>query len=65
MSKFYFAVKDGAYNTETGMHEEAGMCVEVHGDLDEDIISFIERKYPVYAGRLRPLTEEEYMRDYD
>lgn len=64
MSKFYFAVKDGAYDPETGIHEEAGMSVEVTGDLDEDIISFVERHYPVYAGRLRPLTEEEYMRDY-
>lgn len=64
MSKFYFAVKDGAYNPETGMHDEAGMSVEVTGDLGEDIISFVERHYPVYAGRLRPITEEEYKRDY-
>lgn len=64
MSKYYFAVKDGAYNPETGTHDEAGMSVEVTGDLDEDIISFVVRHYPEYAGRLRPLTEEEYMRDY-
>lgn len=65
---FYFAVKDGCVNPETGETDEAGLRLstcDVEGiDSADDAIRFIEKQIPAYAGRLRQITEEEYLRDY-
>lgn len=66
MSKrFYFAIKDGCYDPETGETDEAGLCVGFDGpDAPEDVMAFAEQLLPCYAGRLRQITEEEYLRDF-
>ena len=66
MSKrFYFAIKDGCYDPETGETDEAGLCVGFDGpDAPEDVMAFAEQQLPYYAGRLRQITEEEYLRDF-
>lgn len=65
---FYFAVKDGCVDPETGETDEAGLRLstcDVEGiDSADDAIRFVEKQLPVYAGRLRQITEEEYLRDY-
>ena len=66
MSKYYFAVKDGSYDPQTGETDEAGMVVDVEGfDRVEDVESFVISKMPNFADRLRPITKEEYERDYE
>ena len=66
MSKrFYFAIKDGCYDPETGETDEAGLCVGFDGpDAPEDAIRLAEQQLPCYAGRLRQITEEEDLRDF-
>lgn len=65
IKRFYFAVKDGCYDPETGEHDEAGMAVKFdEKDMPKDVTAFVEQHFPCYAGRLRHITEEEYMRDY-
>ena len=62
---FYFAVKDCTYNPETGERGDAGMMVSKDGIEDaEEMQAFVEQELPCYKGRLRQITEEEYMRDY-
>ena len=62
---FYFAVKDGGYDPETGERSEAGMMVSSDGIEDADEMqAFVEQELPCYKGRLRQITEEEYLRDY-
>ena len=45
MSKhFYFAIKDGCYDPETGETDEAGLCVGFDGpDAPEDVMAFAEQ----------------------
>jgi hypothetical protein len=65
MGKFYFAVKDGAYDPETGERYDAGMMVSADGIEDaEEMQAFVEQELPSFKGRLRQITEEEYIRDY-
>ena len=66
MSKrFYFAIKDGCYDPETGETDEAGLCVGFDGsDAPEDVMAFAEQQLPCYAGRMRQITEEAYLRDF-
>ena len=65
---FYFAVKDGCVNPETGETDEAGLRLstcDIEGiDSADDAIHFVEKQIPAYAGRLRQITEEEYLRDF-
>ena len=65
MGKYYFALKDGTYNPETGEYSEAGIMVKINIDdlTPEEAQAFVEDKLP-YKGRLRMISEEEYMRDY-
>ncbi len=65
MSKrFYFAI-NGCYDPETGETDEAGLCVGFNGpDAPEDVMAFAEQQLPCCAGRLRQITEEEYLRDF-
>lgn len=54
-----------ATTPETGEHDEAGLCITLRGtDMPQDVVAFVEQQMPYYAGRLRHITEEEYMRDY-
>lgn len=63
--KFYFAVADGCYDPETGETDEAGMSVAADElETPEAIIAFVEQQVPSLAGRLRQISEEEYLRDY-
>lgn len=63
---FYFAVKDGTVNTETGEKDEAGMVVKTTEEMTTDeMIQMLECKLPCYKGRIRPITKEEYERDYE
>lgn len=65
IQRFYFAVRDGSYDPETGEHDEAGLRITLSGaDMPKDVVAFVEQNMPCYAGRLRQITEEEYMRDY-
>lgn len=65
IKRFYFAVKDGCYDPETGEYDEAGMVVKFdENDMPKDVTAFVEQHFPCYAGRIRQITEEEYMRDY-
>ena len=47
MSKrFYFAIKDGCYDPETGETDEAGLCVDFDGpDAPEDAIRLAEQQF--------------------
>lgn len=64
-TKFYFAVKDGSFDSETGETGEAGLIADGGGfSSAEECAAFLERKMPHLSGRLRKITEEEYKRDY-
>ena len=42
------------------------MVVDVEGfDRIEDVERFVISQMPNFEGRLRPITEEEYKRDYE
>lgn len=65
IKRFYFAINDGCYDPKTGEHDEAGICIALSGpEMPGDVMAFVEHQFPCYAGRLRQITEEEYMRDY-
>ena len=62
---FYFAVADGCCDPETGEKDDAGLQISADGILTaEDAIRLAEHQLPCYAGRLRQITEEEYLRDF-
>lgn len=66
VSKYYFAVKDSCYDPQTGETDEEGMVVDVEGfDRIEDVERFVVSRMPNFEGRLRPITKEEYKRDYE
>ena len=65
MSKYYFAVKDGTVNAETGEKGEAGMVVKTTDAMTaDDMIRMLEYKLPCYKGRIREIAKEEYEREY-
>lgn len=67
MSKvFYFAVKDGCVDTRTGEKSESGLKA-TFGDCvsPEEAKAVLEAQIPQFVDRLRPITEEEYNRDYE
>lgn len=66
IQRFYFAVRDGSYDPETGEYDEAGLSVKFSDEqeIPQDVVAFVEQNLPCYEGRLRQITEEEYMRDY-
>lgn len=44
---FYFAIKDGAYDPETGERDDAGMMVSADGIEDADEMqAFVEQELP-------------------
>lgn len=62
---FYFVVKDGCCDPETGETDDAGMKVFVEGlDEQEEVVAFVEKQMPHFAGRLRSISEEEYIREF-
>ena len=62
---FYFAVADGCCDPETGEKDDAGLQISADGILTaDDAIRLAEQQLPCYAGRLRQITEEEYLRDF-
>ena len=66
MSKrFYFAIKDGCYDPETGETDDAGLKISGEGILTtEDAVRFAAQELPCHVERLRQITEEEYLRDF-
>ena len=65
MGKFYFAIKDGGRNAETGEPEDAAMKItspEIR--TAEEAKKLVMYWNPEYKGRLREITEEEYLMDY-
>lgn len=64
--KYYFVLKDGALDAITGKKEEAGICICVDGGIEteEEALRWLEEHNPQFAGRIRTITKEEYMRDY-
>lgn len=65
IKSFYFAVKDGSYDPKTGEHDDAGLRITFsYPEIPDDVVDFVEHMIPCYAGRLRQITEKEYMRDY-
>lgn len=63
---FYFAIKDGAVNAETGEKDEAGMVVKTTDAMTAgEMIRMLECKLPCYKGRIREITKEEYEREYE
>lgn len=56
MSKrFYFAIKDGCYDPETGETDEAGLCVGFDGpDAPEDVMAFAEQQLPLLCRTAAP-----------
>ena len=62
---FYFAIKDGAVNAETGEKDDAGMVVKTTDAMTAgEMIQMLEYKLPCYKGRIREITKEEYEREY-
>lgn len=62
---FYFAVADGCYDPKTGEKDDSGLEISGDGIMTvEDAIRFAEQKIHFYAGRLRQITKEEYIRDF-
>ena len=62
---FYFAIKDGCQDSETGEKDEAGLKIGFDAPVTpEDAMAFAEQQLPWYAGRLRQITEEEYLREF-
>ena len=65
MEHYFFAVKDGGVNADTGDKEDAGMAVKISGiNSADEVMEYLERAYPCYRGRLRQITREEYDREY-
>ena len=66
MKTFYFALKDGAVDTVTGEKDEAGIRIRVDDGIEteEEALRWLEKYNPQFAGRIRTITKEEYMRDY-
>lgn len=66
MSKvFYFAIAGGSYDPETGEHDEAGLRIAIDGvESAEEAAAIVEQHMPCYTGRMRQITEEEYIRAY-
>lgn len=65
IKRFYFAIKDGCYDPETGETDDAGLRIALSGpDMPEDVVAFVEQQLTCYAGRLRQITYEEYIRDF-
>lgn len=63
--RYYFAVKDGMVDPDTGEKDEAGMVVKTADVLDdEEVVALVEASMPCYKGRLRRITQEEYERDF-
>lgn len=63
--KYYFAISDGCYDPETGETDEAGMIVAADEfETPEMAAAFVEQNIPSLAGRIRQITEEEYIRDF-
>lgn len=62
---FYFAIKDGCYDPDTGEKDEAGLKIGFDVPIaSENAMAFAEQQLPCYAGRLRQITEEEYLREF-
>lgn len=62
----YFAVKDGAYDPETGESVEAGMKVTLEGiSSPEEEAELVRQIEQLHCGQLRQISEEEYRRDYE
>ena len=65
MGKFYFAIKDGWRNAETGEPEDAAVKItSPEITRAEEAKALVMYWNPEYEGRLREITEEEYIRDY-
>lgn len=63
--RYYFAVKDGMVDLDTGEKDDAGMVVKVAEALDDkEVVALVEASMPCYKGRLRRITQEEYERDF-
>lgn len=65
-NEFHFAVKDGCVDARTGEKSESGLKVSIEGiDTQEAVQAFLEKDMPHFAGRLRPISKEEYDRDFE
>ena len=63
--KYYFAIKDGCTDPETGEKDEAGMVIRTCEAMsDEEAMALVEAMAHFYKGRLRRITREEYERNF-